>query len=187
MVVLLIIAVVIGMTIPRLGKSLGSQMKTITRKIVVLDKELHHFARLRNKTYRLVLDFGNKDNKKAPKIYVESASTRQLLAPPEATPTPRPFGSDKAPPPVFTSDKEFLKKPIELPGGVIFEDVESSAYPKPVTEGQAFVHFFPEGLVQETIIHLTDGKDMHWSLVINPLTADTEVLTTYKKLKDIQP
>ena len=190
MVVLLIIAVVIAMAIPRLGKSLGSQMKTITRKIVVLNKELHHFSRLRNKTYRLVIDFGDKTVKnKPPRFYVESATTRQLLAPPEATPPPRKFGEDKDKPPPgpFSKDEEFLKKPIELPSGVAFEDVETDGYPKPVTEGLAFVHFFPEGLVQQCIIHLTDGKNMHWSLIVNPLTADTEVLTSYKKLKEIQP
>jgi len=180
-----IIAFVIGMGIPRLGRSLGSQLRSTTGRLVTLNKELHHFARLKNRTYRLVIQFGDSLHKS--KFFVESAEAKQLLAPPDATPPPSSIkDKDKAPPPVWTIDREALKKPVELPEGVQFEDVENDTKDKPITEGTAYIVFFPAGLVQHSVIHITDSKKIHWTLVINPLTAQTEIRTEYIKMKDLQ-
>jgi general secretion pathway protein H len=186
LIVLGIIAFVIGIAVPKLGRNFGTQLRGATRKIVGLNKELHHFARLRNKTYRLVIDFGDQTRK--PNFYVESATTKQLLAPPDATPTPEPRNTnkdDKKSEDPFTADKEVLKKPIELPIGVKIEDVENDTSSKPITEGKAYVLFFPQGLVERTIIHITDGRKIHWSLIVNPLTGATAIETESIRLKDL--
>jgi prepilin-type N-terminal cleavage/methylation domain-containing protein len=185
MFVMAIIAFVVGIGIPRLGKNLGSQVRTLTRKIVVLNKDLHHMSRLRNKTYRLAISFG--DATHAGSMWVESANSKQLLDPPDATPTPQPHTSLDKPPPAgpFSTDTELLKKPIVLPDAVKFEDVEIDPKGKPIQDGRAYIHFFPEGLVQEAVIHIGDGKTMHWSLVIEPLTGYTDVIEGEKHLKDI--
>src|SRR5579863_7602896 len=73
--VLGIITFIVAIAIPKLGRTLGTQLRATTRKIMTLDNELHHFARIKNKTYRLVIQFGDPDHKS--KFYVESASTRQ--------------------------------------------------------------------------------------------------------------
>jgi general secretion pathway protein H len=188
LVTLGIIAFVVAIAIPKLGRTLGTQLRATTRRVVSLNKELHHFARLKNKTYRLVIDFGDSNHK--PSFDVESATTRQLLNPPDATPPPeKKKKDDKNKKPEdedpFAEDSEVLKKKIDLPYGVQFEDVETDNVEKPITEGKAYVVFFPEGLVQRAIIHLTDGKNIHWSLIINPLTGQTTVETEYIKLKDL--
>jgi prepilin-type N-terminal cleavage/methylation domain-containing protein len=186
LIVLGIIAFVIGIAVPKLGRNFGSQLRASTRKIVGLSKELHHFARLKNKTYRLVIDFG--DDKHKPNFFVESATTKQLIAPPDATPTPEPRNKDnddKKSEDPFTADKEVLKKPIELPNGVKIEDVENDTSPKPITAGKAYIIYFPQGLVQRTIIHITDGRKIHWSLVVNPLTGATSIETELIRLKDL--
>jgi general secretion pathway protein H len=185
MISIAIIAFVVAVGIPKLGRSTGSQFKAIARKIIVLNKELHHYARLKNKTYRLVMDFGDAEH--APIFYVESASGAQLADSPDASPTPsRKKGDDKKPKGPFSVDQEVLKKPISLPYGVTFEDVESETYPKPIKEGKAYIHFYPQGLVQRTIIHLHGGDKFNWSLIVNPLTADTTIRDEYVKLKDLQ-
>jgi general secretion pathway protein H len=184
--VLGIITFIVAITIPKLGRTLGTQLKSTTRKIITLSNELHSFSRIKNKTYRLVIQFGDVDHKA--RLYVESASKRQLMAAPDAGPTPELTKEEKEKPEnqdPFSQDKEFLKVPIELPRGVQFEDVENDTSKKPITEGKAYVIFFPEGLVERSVIHITDGKKIHWSLIINPLTGHTDLETEYIKLKDL--
>ena len=186
MVVVAIIAFVAVMAVPRLGKTLGTQLSTSTRNMVILSKELHHFARLRNKTYRMVIGFGDLTHKAS--VWVESASEEVLLAPADATPTPEPRNGDKTPQKgTFGKDGEVLHKPIEFPDGVNFEDVQYDSKAKPITQGAAYIHYFPEGLVQQTVIHLGDGKNIHWTLIINPLTGYTDILKERREYKDIYP
>ncbi len=184
MIAIAIIAFVVAIGIPKLGRSTGSQFKAIARKIVVLNKELHHYARLKNKTYRLVMDFGA-ENKNA-SFYVESASGSQLIVEQDTDKNFSRNNNDEKKTAVFSVDQEVLKKPILLPYGVKIDDVETETSNKPITEGKAFIHFFPQGLVQKTVIHLNGGDKLKWSLIVNPLTAETTIRDEYVKLRDLQ-
>ncbi len=44
-----------------------------------------------------------------------------------------------------------------LPTGVTFEDIMTQQSPEPVTEGMAYTHFFPHGMIEQTMIHLKDS------------------------------
>ena len=183
---LAIIGFIVAVGVPKLGKSLGSQVRATTRRMVILNREIHYSARLKGRTYRLVIQFPNPEKKTGSRLFVESGSSHELMADPSATPeaTPSSSSDEKAPAPPFTPDQDILKKPIELPRGVVWENVELENSPKPVTEGVAYIYFFSQGLIEKAIIHITDGKKLHWSLVINPLTGDTAVIEDYIKLKD---
>lgn len=184
MIAIAIIAFVVGIGIPKLGRSTGSQFKTVARKIIVLNKELHHYARLKNKTYRLVMDFG--DETHGSTFYVESAAGSQLIVSQDENKNFSRKNNDGKKSTVFSMDQEVLKKPIKLPTGVKFEDVETETSINPIKEGKAYIHFFPQGLVQKTVIHLHGGDKFKWSLIVNPLTAETTIRDEYVKLKDIQ-
>ena len=168
-----------------MGQTLGTHLKATTRKLVTLSREIHHSARLKNRTYRLIIDFGNAEKKTGPAFYVESGSGRELAPSPDATP-PSSFSKETKQTVAFSTDTELLKRPAELPKGVQFEDVEIENRDKPITEGKAVIYFFPQGLIQKSVIHITDGKKLHWSLIINPLTAETEIRDVYIKLKDTE-
>lgn len=183
MVVVLILGVFISMGIRQFSRSFGSQVKAQARGISALTQAIHNHARLRQQTYRLVIDFGNE--KTRPSYYVEGASTRELVQGPDAKETFH--SSDKKKTSPFTLDPTFSKKPREIPRGAIFEDVEIEGFPKPFTEGKAYINFFPQGLVQKAIIHIADEKkNIHYSLIIHPLTAVTHIRTEYVKLKDLE-
>jgi general secretion pathway protein H len=181
-----IIAAVVAIGVPRLGRSLGSQIRAISRKIIVLNKQIHHSARLKNKTYRLVIDFGNDTEGRDPLIIVESATGAQLLADPEATPDRFAKNDDKKKKGPFSPDTEMLKKPITLPTGVRFLDVETENNRDPVKEGRAYIYFFANGLVTRSIIHITNGDKMNWSLIVNPLTARTDIQDKIVTMKDLE-
>ncbi len=188
---LAIIAVIISIGAPRLARSFGSPLKTTTRKLILLTKQLHSSAKLRNKTYRLVLEFENVDNKNPARFYVESASRAALVDLDMYDKYKNTFDKTKnkdkeQAPGGFEIDKEFVKKPEALPRGIKFTTIEIENLDSPVSEGKAYIHFFPQGLIQKSIIHLTSGLNKEISLIINPLTGRTDVEDKVVTLKDVE-
>ena len=48
----------------------------------------------------------------------------------------------------------------------------------------AYTHFFPHGLTEQTIIHLTDTSGHKASLIISPLIGNTDVYDRYISLEE---
>ena len=57
-----------------------------------------------------------------------------------------------------------MKRGIQI-GGVIVGGQSDS-----IETGRAYIHFFPSGYVEPSIIYTTDGKESHYTLAINPMT-----------------
>jgi general secretion pathway protein H len=72
---------------------------------------------------------------------------------------------------------------VRLPQGVSFQDVVTLRQGK-VTEGEAFTQFFPAGLVEKTVIHLTDQDQHVFTLDINPLSGRVKVYEGYIEVKE---
>lgn len=181
MVVVFIIAFTIAIAIPRLSGTLGFKTKSVVRKLVAINKQLQHNARLRNKVYRLVINFGADNGR--PSFYAESADKKTLVEPPDAKSKSSWDDDDKEDP--FTTATEITKEPIELPTGVVFSEVEIDGYPS-VKEGIAYIHFFPQGLVQKSVIHIDDGRDLKWSVIIPALAGRSFIRTEDVRLKDVE-
>ncbi len=73
---------------------------------------------------------------------------------------------------------------VQLPQGVTFQDVVTLRQGK-VTEGEAFTQFFPAGLVEKTVIHLTDQNQHVFTLDINPLSGRVKVYEGYIEVKEV--
>jgi general secretion pathway protein H len=69
---------------------------------------------------------------------------------------------------------------VPLPRDVRFQDVVTLRQGK-VTEGEAMTQFYPAGLVEKTVIHLTDQDQHVLTLDINPLTGRVKVYDGYVK------
>ncbi len=186
LIVLTIIALVVAIGAPRLARSFGSPIKTVTRNMVMLTKQLHNTAKLKNKTFRIVIQFEDPEKKTGSQFFVESASHGQLIQMDADDKYKSKKDKEKeAESSPFTADASVMKRPISLPRGVKFSSVEIEDFEKPITEGKAYIHFFPQGLIQRSIIHLTDGKDRNISLIINPLTGRTDVEGSIVTLQDL--
>ena len=72
-------------------------------------------------------------------------------------------------------DQQILKKPQELPPGMIFQRVELASQKEPVTDGIVYIYFLPEGFVNESAIHLHFGEKQHWTIAIHPLTGRADI------------
>jgi hypothetical protein len=61
-----------------------------------------------------------------------------------------------------------------LSGNTTFRDVKVSSHPD-----DAFIQFNPDGWVENALIHLKDGSDKPFTLIVKPLTGDTELREGY--------
>ena len=70
---------------------------------------------------------------------------------------------------LFEEEKEVVPRKKDLPLGVSFADVVSDTLGK-VQEGKIGVHFFSNGCVEHTVIHLKNEGGKFYTLEINPVT-----------------
>lgn len=178
MIVLAIIGAALSIGMPRLFRK-DNNIKSVTRSFLVLGKEVRNRARLSNSTMRLVLDLDPQN----PQYWVEKANGAKLLDPEaekEAEKT-----SDEEKPSEWQVDTVLTKKKKALPSGLYFGAVETIHMKSPQTEGIAYVHFFPEGLMEAASVQITDRKKLTWTLIYNPLTGQADIATEARSLKDV--
>jgi general secretion pathway protein H len=190
MVVIGLVAALLVMSMPYLSNR-NSQVKGALREIVVLSRELHTKAKLQGVVYRLVINMQEDSGggKRAVQTFwVERSKGASVLKPnEEAEAFEHAKDKDKpADPRGFEFDKSFFKKPKSLPEGLIFQKVELSRLTTPITSGKAFIHYLPQGLVDEAAIHIKgEGKSM-WTISIHPLTGKAEMISKVIDLKEIK-
>ncbi len=182
MIVLAILAAVLVVGAPRLVKK-ENNIKSVAHKFIVLSKEIRNKARLSNSTYRLVINIDPQDEK----YWVEKANGPQPVDP-EAMEKEREKSEkdEEAPPPLFQIDKSVFKKEQSLPSGLHFASVETVNTKAPITSGVAYIYFFPEGFVEASALQITNGNNLTWTLVFNPLTGQADIIEKASSLKDIQ-
>lgn len=180
MIVLAILGAIIGLGLPRL-KINNNNIKSIVRELSVLTKEVRNGARLKGKTFRLAF----KLDPKKPMYWVESAAG-PAFAPSEETLKNTKSSDDKdaAAKSPFQKDESILKKEKTLPKPLIFGLIDNGRL-EPFKEGMAYIYFSPEGLVENAAIQITDGKDLTWTLIINPLTGHADIMEKAVLIKDV--
>ncbi|NUN05012.1 MAG: prepilin-type N-terminal cleavage/methylation domain-containing protein [Bdellovibrio sp.] len=183
MIVLAILAAVLVVGAPKLFKP-NTNIKTVARQIITLSKETRNKARLTNSTYRIVINMDPENEK----YWVERANGPQPIDP-DAYEKAQEKESEKkedAPPPLFQMDKSLTKGEQSLPKGLRFGSVETINMKAPITSGVAYIHFFPEGFVEASAVQITNGNNLTWTLVFNPLTGQADIIEKASSLKDIQ-
>lgn len=190
MIVLAIIAGVMVLGVPRLFKS-RENIKTVAREFLVLGKSVRDRARLSNSTYRIVIRI--KPNEDA--YWVEKASGPQLIDPALMTEEGRQKAEDEAkdkenkPPPLFQIDKSVTKKEKTLPSSLHFVSLETVNMKEPLTEGEGYIYFFPQGFVEASALQIgmnSGNNSSIWTLVFNPLTGQADIIEKAQSLKDVQ-
>jgi len=94
-----------------------------------------------------------------------------------------PFG------PLTTSEGETLKRytNISLGRGVQFSRLFAANEPKPRTQGEGAVHFFPGGRSEHAFVELSDGKGAAYTLEVNALTGRVRIHPeAYERLDSVQ-
>ncbi|MBX9766307.1 MAG: prepilin-type N-terminal cleavage/methylation domain-containing protein [Bdellovibrionales bacterium] len=186
MVVLLIIGSVISVIAPKIGGR-RDQARAALRQLTVISKQLHTLAVLKQQTYRLAMRF-SEDKSKPHQYWIESSSSKVTLRTAEGQKEyeDKMRGSkEQKPQAAFSKDTTLMKKERELPSGIFFKAVEVDGQ-APILTGEAYVHFFPQGLGQMAAIRLTDRKNINWTIEVHPLTGDSKVHDEEVKLDDLK-
>lgn len=185
MIVMVILVAVISIGAPALFNS-SSAMRNSIREFAVRTREIRNVARLSNSTMRIVISM---NDEKGHSYWIESASGNVTLLTEDQQKELESEGIDQrdegAPKNEFAVDTRVLKKSQPLPRGLFFESIEY-AHKSEATKGIAYIHFFPQGLAEEAAIHLTDKKNLNWTITINPLTGRAEVFERKLSLKEIR-
>ncbi len=183
MIVLVIVGAVVTFALPKINGR-ENNIKSVARRISVLSRSVHNAARLSGRTYRIVFQMGDK-NKQL--YWVEASTSQGALVEPMSTEESRETGDNKEKRTSnFEIDYTIMKQPSELPGGLIFEDIELASQEKKATQGKAYIHYLPQGFTDEAAVHIGDGKELHWTLRVHPLTGQMETIGRYFTLKDVR-
>jgi len=75
-------------------------------------------------------------------------------------------------------DKLDILEQHTLPSSIKFKDVETVGGGL-IVSGTASIHFWANGLVETSTIHLRDDRNRDVTLILNPLTGSVEVLKKY--------
>ncbi|MGZ3691806.1 MAG: prepilin-type N-terminal cleavage/methylation domain-containing protein [Pseudobdellovibrio sp.] len=186
-VVLAIIGAIIALIAPRIVDK-RSDTRRVFRDFMIAGKDLKSRAKLTGSTYRLAFDL----TEKTQSWWVEKSTKLVLLdkakieAAQQAQKDAANGKKDESPPPPdFQVDTTIFKSKQILPDGYKFKQVESGTVDLVYTEGLAYIHFFPQGLIESSALQIEDPKKNIWTLVYNPLTGAMDIIPEAKQLKDL--
>jgi general secretion pathway protein H len=186
MIVIAILAAVTAIGVPRMFGG-ATRMRSAIRKMAIMTREVRNVARLTQSTGRIVI---NMEAEKPHTYWVESApGNAPMLSEEQEEELERMTRSqreDEAPKSQFKPETSVVKTPIELPRGLYFEGVELGSRKEEITEGKAYIHFFPQGLSEEAAIHISDRKSLNWTITVHPLTGRADVYERKIMLKDLR-
>jgi general secretion pathway protein H len=90
---------------------------------------------------------------------------------------PKPFVPKRA---KFDAFREMAVKPVTLRSSVVFADIYTPRLALPLTEGRGYVYFFPMGMTEAAVIHLSDKKgESFYTLIVHPLTGRVSVKNSF--------
>lgn len=185
MIVLVIVAGLAAIVVPRISNR-NSEVKQFLRLLTTASRELHNDAKLKGNAIRMVIDLNQSADGKATEqqISFEQSSSKFALS---ANEEERAAEATKDPeknkdPRGFTA----YRNPIKVPSVIRIDRVELTRLTSPITQGKAFIHYLPEGLVDEAVIHIKGTANQAWTIAIHPLTGKAELIYKSVNLKEIR-
>ncbi len=207
MVVVVIVALVTVLSVVGLRSFAKTDLRSSATRMAGSIRYLFDRASTSGKVHRLVLDFdtgkywaevsedpfvlaGGKETdetrqKEAVKIAKEDEAKREAAEKESffgasQIPTrymPKPFVPKRA---QFGAFREMAVKPITLKSDVLLADIYTPRLSKPMAAGRGYLYFFPLGMTEAAIIHLSDTKhETFYSLVVHPLNGRVSVKNSY--------
>lgn len=149
-VVIAILGVMITLVAPRLGELGEANLKRSARHLTGMIRFLHDEAQAKKTEY--VLRFDIQDGR-----YWAESFKRLSEGTGEFQKTTSAIGGEG-----------------RLFGQTRFRDVQAGSHPD-----EPYIRFTPEGWVESAVIHLRDGDDRDFSLLVKPLTGNTELREGY--------
>jgi hypothetical protein len=195
MVVVALMGLIAAMAIPSLSNVFKISLGSATRDLATTVRYAYNAAMMTKKVHRLVYDIEHQ------RYWVE-VGPQNLLMDTEETRAKaeraRKFGSKlteeeekklKESEPSFSLATYVTRKKTDLARGVEFVDVKTEAAKEPVKDGLVYTHFFPHGIIEQTVIHLKDNSNHQSTLIIAPTVGRTRVIERFVPIEEalLQP
>jgi len=149
-VVVAILGVMIALVAPMLGELGEANLKRSARHLTGMVRFLHEESQAKKTVYRLRFDI--QDGR-----YWSEALTQ----------TTEKAGE-------FRKATSVIGGEGSLSGQTTFRDIKAGSHPE-----EPYILFTPDGWVENAVIHLRDGSDRDFSLLVKPLTGNTELREGY--------
>jgi type II secretory pathway pseudopilin PulG len=153
-IIIVIIGVMLSLIIPRLGEIGEANLKRSARHLTGMIRFLRDESQARKAAYRLRFDI-QAGHYWAEVMTVTSEQTVEFLR------LQSEVGSEGS-----------------LSGQTTFRDVKVAGHPD-----DPYVQFTPDGWVESALIHLRDGDNKDFTLLVNPLLGNTELREGYVEEK----
>ncbi len=158
MIVIVVLGVLLGLVIPRLGELSDANLKRSARHLTGMIRYLRDESQAKKAVYRLRFDVQNGH------YWAEQLMDVTLPTGEHAVEFRR-FGSD-------------IGTEGSLSGETAFRDVHVASHPD-----DPFILFTPDGWVESALLHLKDGQEHDFTLIVKPLMGATELREGYVEEK----
>jgi hypothetical protein len=183
-----LMALIGTMAIPSISNIFKISLGSTSRDLATTVRHAYNAALMTKKVHRLVFDL--KENQ-----YWVEVGPQNLLMDTEETRAKaeraRRFMTskdreeeEKKDAPSWQLAGYVTRKHKDLPRGVTYEDVMTEQSKEPITEKVAYTHFFPHGIIEQTVIHLKDTSNHRATLIVAPLVGRTKVIERYVDAKE---
>ncbi len=144
--VIIVLGIMIGIVIPSLSEITDANLRRSARHLTGIIRYLRDQAEAKKTLYQLRFDLPN-GHYWAEQLTQTSEHTAEFR---------------KMPSVVSTEG--------ELAGGTTFVDIKAGSHPD-----EPYILFTPDGWVEKAFIHLRDGNNKDFTLIVKPLTGATEL------------
>ena len=155
--VLAILVVVMGLTLPRLRDPGRAELMAQARRLVLTFRLLRSEAVLNGAAYRLNYDLDQQ------RYWVTPADQVTDLA-------------------TFARDIGSLARGTNLEPPVGIMDIVLPTLAGKITQGQVYTVFYPDGSIDPTVIHLANGKEAY-TLWLNPMNGRLRIDPGYREVE----
>lgn len=160
---------VMSLGLPAIERVTYQKLNSTTRKFVGTIRTIRNDAVLLNQVYRFAIDFEKNT------WWVESQKRFELIQMTPETASKKKKKDEKVVS-NFESVPKYSSEPLKLPNGLVFQGVlkEQEGYKK---DGIAYIHFFPNGFADYSIIYLAKEGDQGavYSIIIKPVAGKVEL------------
>lgn len=183
LVVLAVLVIVVGLGLNSLGDLSGTQLRTQTNRLAAAIRHTYSRSVAHGLHMRLVFDLDEESywvEASDQPIFLPDTKRRDAVDPNAPTEEELEQAKEDAELDEGETPKFRLKRAqfqtegvipkVSFVKGISVEGVLTSGQEEIFSSGKAYIHFFPNGMVESAIIHITDGEEGYLTLVIDPLT-----------------
>lgn len=192
LVVVAIMAMLLGITVGFMGDTFGTDIKKSTGRLSAVIQFAYNESITKSVTHRLVFDMNDQ-------AYWLEAGAEGVVVDAEALQSPEeraePVADEESPdgeamppaegepalaPPEFSEVDSSVVRRVTFGDSVRIRDVFVAHQTEPASEGRAYLYFFPTGLTEMAVIHLSNEEQTrNFSVIVNPVTGRTRIASEY--------